>query len=102
MTQVRVILRRKAKRGGLGENFPPIINIERVCQLETRSGSNQGIQIQHGPTIFPYERMEKGATVRGTAYNLSFRINGTSTTAEITRHRPQIMNDSIFPQYRIM
>jgi len=59
MTQVRIIVWYKAKRRGLREDLSAIVDIKRSSQLISGARLNQGVQIHHGSTVFPQERVQK-------------------------------------------
>jgi hypothetical protein len=51
------ILRRASSRHAKAGDLSAIVDGNGKCQLQTRVGRNQAVQIDHGPVILPQERV---------------------------------------------
>ena len=63
MTEVRVIIRSEAQGRTFGKNLASIIDVECIRKLETRSRSDQRVQVLHRAAVFPHEGVEKIVTI---------------------------------------
>src|SRR5713101_1965048 len=55
----------------LDGNLSAVVDIERTRQLQIRVGRDQGVQVDHGPTLLPQESAEIDARCKRIAHNLT-------------------------------
>ena len=58
MSEVFIVIRRGANRKRFGKNLATIIDVDRMGQLQARTGSDERVQIAHWAAVFPDEGMK--------------------------------------------
>ena len=84
MTKVLIVYWRNSYRNGFCKNFSAVINVKGVGELQAGARRNNGVQVNHGTALLPYECVEKGvAAIRGSADNLAPCIDCSAPAARI-------------------
>src|SRR6266511_1245794 len=108
MPEGRIFLHRNTRWHADAGNLSAIIDRKRIDQLQTRVGSNPGVQVDHGSAVLPQKRVHGCTTSsrRGgysrRADNLAVCINAPRGTANIILYRPEIGHRAILPEKRVV
>jgi hypothetical protein len=98
VSQVRVVVGRETERRSFGQDFPAIIDVERVRQLPSRTRRNERVQVERWAALFPDEGVQEIAAVRRPTDHLAARIQADSSAACISVHGSQILDLSVLPK----
>jgi len=98
MAKIFVVVRCGADRKRLGDDFTPIIYIDRVRKLQAGTWRDQFVQVQYAGPLLPQEGMQKVCAVRRSTDDLTPRIDAAAAAARVAVDRSEIMDHSIFPK----
>src|SRR6478672_10801768 len=102
MAQVLIVNWRDTFGNGLCQDFPAVVDVERICELQARAWGNDTVQVNHPCALLPHEGMDKVVAVRRTTNNLASRIDGPAAATRIAVNRSEVQNLTVFPSNGIM